>query len=686
MNLAENPKIFRRAPVAQASALVLLVLVAYLPALRAGFIWDDDAHVTSNATLRTLRGLADLWFHPSSLPQYYPLVHTSFWIEYHLWGTAPFGYHAVNVLLQALNALLLWRVLAGLRVRAAWLAAAIFAVHPVQVETVAWITERKNLLAGAFYLSALLAYARFAPWDNGPPDKPGDCRPYGLAFALFVGALLSKTVACSLPAAVLLIVWWKRGKIGWRDARPLAPFFAVGLVSGLVTAWIEKHRVGATGPEWSLTISERVLIAGRALWFYGGKLVWPGDLNFVYPRWVIDAGAWWQWLFPAAAAGAVLALWIARARIGRGPVTAVLFFAGTLAPALGFVNVFPMRYTFVADHYQYLACIGLITLAVAAVAEILRQRTTRLVLAGAVLAGLCVMSWQRCEAFRDEETVWRDTLAKNPGCWMACNNLGLSLESNGDPADAYTLYVRALQIKPDYADAHINLANLLGRAGRLPEAAEHFEEASRLEPGNPRAPYDYGLALAQAGKWREAIDRYEEALRVQPRYADAHNNLANALSQVGDVTGAVIHYEAALGIDPDFAEARNNLAVLLASQGRTQEAIAQYREALHINPDYAKACNNLARLLATQNGLTGEERATAVVLAERACRLTDDKQPVCLDTLAAAYAATGRFPDAVRAAQEAIALAAAAGQTNLAAEIAADCARYKAGQPARGPR
>ncbi len=676
------PKISRPALIAQAGLLVLLTLAAYLPALRNGFIWDDDAHVTGNLTLRTVTGLFSIWLRPEALPQYYPLVHTTFWIEYHLWGLNPFGYHLVNVLFQALNALLLWRVLERLRLPGAWLVAAIFAVHPVQVETVAWITERKNLLAGAFYLSALLAYARFSPWETGPDSTPETRRCYWPAYALFVCALLSKTVTCTLPAAILLLVWWKRGRLGWRDARPLVPFFAAGALLGMTTVWIEKNRVGASGMEWSYTMADRVLIAGRALWFYATKLVWPRDLIFIYPRWAIAAGIWWQWLFPAAAAGVTLALWMWRTRLGRGPVAAVLFFAGTLAPALGFVNVFPMRYSFVADHFQYLASIGLIALAVAAGARVLRQRAMRIVAAGAVIAALGILSWQRCGAFHDEETLWRDTLAKNPGCWMACNNLGLVLERAGDVPDAYGWYGQALQIKPDYADAHINLGNLLSRAGRLAEAAGHYEEAMRIEPGNAKAPYDFGLALAQATKWPEAIAKYQEALRILPHYAAAHNNLANALSQTGNIPAAIDHYKEALRIDTDFAEAHNNLGFLLASQGRIREAIAHYREALRIDPDYAKACNNLARLLTTQEGLTAEDRAAAVTLAERACRLTNNKQAICLDTLAGAYAAAGRLPDAIRVAQQAVALANATGQNTLAADIEARLNQYKSRSPA----
>ena len=341
--------------------LVAATVLAYQPVWHAGFIWDDDVYVTNNLTLRSVDGLRQIWCKLTATPQYYPLVHTSFWLEYHLWGLNPVGYHVVNVLLHALAAILLWRVLVRLQLPGAWLAAGIFALHPVAVESVAWVTERKNVLAAVFYFAAALAYLRGRRRERMAESKSGvSLRWYFLAFALFVAALLSKTTACSLPAAMLLVIWWKRGRIAGRDVWPLLPFFAAGVALGLVTSWLERTHVGAQGPEWAFSFPERCLIAGRAVWFYAGKLFWPANLTFIYPRWQINTGAWWQWIFPVAALAVVAVLWRLRRRIGRGPLVAVLFFGGTLLPALGFTNVYPMRYSFVADHFQYLASVGLI--------------------------------------------------------------------------------------------------------------------------------------------------------------------------------------------------------------------------------------------------------------------------------------------------------------------------------------
>ena len=324
-------------------------------------------YVTQNPALHDVDGLRRIWFDTTATLQYYPVVHSVFWVQYHLWGLQPLGYHLINVLLHIVGALLLWRIMTCLNFPGAWLVAAIFALHPVEAESVAWVTELKNVLSAVFYFSAGLCYLHFA-------GLAGDCAAarrryyYAAALVLFVGALLSKTVTCSLPAALALVVWWKKDR--WlKELYPLAPFFLVGIALGLASAWFERHQVHAQGGDWSFTFADRILIAGRAMWFYPGKIFWPSPLTFIYPRWVIAASVWWQWLFPAGALVVVGGLWAARRRIGRGALVAVLFFGGTVLPALGFANVYPMRFSFVADHFQYLASLGMISLGVAIAAK-----------------------------------------------------------------------------------------------------------------------------------------------------------------------------------------------------------------------------------------------------------------------------------------------------------------------------
>ena len=299
-----------------AGALVALTVLAYLPALRAGFVWDDDLHVTQNEVVRTWQGLVDIWLRPGAILQYYHLTHTSWWIQYHLWGLAPLGYHLVNVLLHGSSAAVLWLVLGRLCVPGAWMAAAVFALHPVHVESVAWVTELKNVQSGFFYLLALLGYLRWGLADDAEPA--GGRRIYALSFLSFACAVLSKSVTCTLPAAVALVLWWKRGRLAPGRILALVPLAVMSVAAGALTASWERRYVGAVGPEWALSLPERCLVAGRALWFYAAKLAWPVDLAFIYPRWTLDPHAWWQWLFPLGAVLVLVALAALRRRLRPG--------------------------------------------------------------------------------------------------------------------------------------------------------------------------------------------------------------------------------------------------------------------------------------------------------------------------------------------------------------------------------
>jgi Tfp pilus assembly protein PilF len=564
----------------QGFLIVLVVFLAYLPALRGGFIWDDDAYVTKNTTLHNLDGLWQIWFQVGAVPQYYPLVYTSFWLEYHLWNLNPLGYHLVNVLLHAIAAILLWRVLLRLQIPGAWLAAVIFAIHPVYVESVAWITERKNVLSIVFYFAAALSYLRFVASGDASVPERRRWHCYWGALILFMAALLSKTVTCSLPAALLLVFWWKKGRLRQGDILPLLPFFLIGMALGLVTIWVEKHCVGAQGTEWSLTFGERCLIAGRSLWFYAGKLVWPVQLTFIYPRWKIETEVWWQWLFPIAAVCVVAGLWLARRRIGKGPLTAVLFFMGTLVPALGFVNVFPMRYSFVADHFQYLASVGLIVLCAAGLYRIPR------IVPATVVVVLGVLTWRQAGVYRNLETLWRDTLAKNPECWMAQGNLGaLLLHKEGCVGEAVEHFRKAIQINPNLADACFCLGTALGLQKRFDEAFESYNRSIQIDPNNAEAYYWSGIALDQLGRTKEAVTQYREALKLNPELAGAMNNLAWALAassddelrngaeavRLGEHACELTHYS-----DPLFL---GTLAAAYAECGRFSDAITTAEKA-----------------------------------------------------------------------------------------------------------
>ena len=629
-----------------AFVLVLVTLLAYQPVWRAGFIWDDDSYVTNNTPLRTVDGLWGIWDKPGTTFQYYPLVFTSFWVEYHFWKLQPLGYHLVNVLLHALNAVLLWYVLRRLEIPGAWWAAAIFALHPVGVESVAWITERKNVLSGLFYFLAVLAYLRFRPLTDREAARACDWRYYPLVLVLFLCALLSKTVTCSLPAVLLLLVWWKTGRVERRDVLALAPLFVLGVASGFMTTWMEKHSVGASGAEWALSFGQRCLVAGRALWFYTGKLFWPHNLTFIYPRWEIDASVAWQYLFPVAALVVLIALWWLRSRIGRGPLVAVLCFAGTLVPALGFFDVFPFRYSFVADHFQYLACIGLISLAVSTGTAICKRagpwgRNLGTVAAATALLVLGVSTGRQARIYQDLTTLWRDTLTKNPQCWMAHYNLGVTLTQARRVREAIGHYEQALRIKPDYVEAHNNLGIALQQLGRVQEAIEQYARALQLEPEDAVAQYNLGVALSQVGRFEEAIGHYEQALRITPDDAEAHNKLGGCLSRLGKVQEAIRHCEQALRIKPDYAEAQYNLGMALVQAGRLPEAMEHLERALRLEPDYAEAHCNLGIALVRRGRLP-----EAIGHYEQALRIKPDFAEAH-NNLGNALKQLGRIPEAI---------------------------------------
>jgi tetratricopeptide (TPR) repeat protein len=648
-----------------------LVAVAYSPVVHSGFIWDDDSYVTENLTLRDLHGLRQIWFTPAATPQYYPLVHTSFWLEYHLWGLAPSGYHLVNLLLHVFAAWLLYKVLARLSLPGAWLAAAIFALHPVQVESVAWVTERKNVLSAVFYLASALAYLRFSPLDSRDPPGKSKWNWYAVSLLLFVMALLSKTVTCTLPVALLVARWWKIGKVRWSDVYLLAPFLAIGAAMGMSTAWLEQHHVGAEGPEWMLTPVQRFLIAGRALWFYASKLIWPVHLAFVYPRWSVNASALWQWLFPITAIGVVVALWMLRRRIGRGPVAAVLFFAITLSPALGFINVYPMRFSFVADHYQYLGATGIIALfAVWAV------RWPQW-LPALLLVVLALLTRQQAETYLDSETLWRTTLSRNPNAFLAHNGLGVILLKKGDAHTALSHFQRALEANPAYAEARCNIGLILFQNGQVDDAGAQFQKALETEPNSDAAHNGLGSVLLRQGHVNDAIAHFQKAVALNPGGVNARLNLGVAFADQGQVDDAISQFEKCLVLQPDTAPAHANLGGLFLKKGRVSEAIQHYSAALALQPNDAAILNDLAWIRAANAQAQFRNGAEAVSLAERACQITGYRVPVIVNTLAAAYAEAGRFDDAVVAEEKARQLAIDMGHPDAADKLLETIQLYK---------
>ncbi len=521
-------------PWLRAAAIVAATLVAYLPALGAGFVWDDDDYVTNNPLLRDPDGLARIWFSADAPSQYFPLVYTSFRLEYALWGLDPSGYHLVNVCLHAANALLAWAVLARLALPGAWLAAAIFALHPVHVESVAWISERKNVLSTLGFLGALLAWLRFAQGGAGK-------RWWIVSFGLYVLALFAKTTACTLPAAQLLALWLRGRAIDARRLAQLAPFLVVGVAMGAFTIVWERLHQGTQGERFALGLVESALVASRAVWFYLGKLALPIGLSFSYPKFEVDASDPRDWAWLVAGALLLLALWRARGRLGRGPLTAALFFVAMLSPVLGFIPLYTFLYTYVADHYQYVASLGPIALAAGAGARALQGRRGGALVALGLLAALGVLTARQSRVYENSETLWRDVIAKHPGSWMAYTNLGREMLRTERWTEAIPWFEGALRVEPGLARPHLGLATAYLELGRREAAEAELLRALAADPDLRPARERLARLRERAGDLDGAIAQWREVVRIAPASARGHRALARALARQGRDAEAEFH-------------------------------------------------------------------------------------------------------------------------------------------------
>jgi len=622
-----------------AALLVLATLAAYLPALQAGYVWDDDDYVTENHLLWEPDGLRRIWLTADAPSQYFPLVYTSYRLEYALWGLHPFGYHLVNVLLHAANALLFWRVLAALSLPGAAFAAALFALHPVHVESVAWITERKNTLSLLCFLASLLYWIRFTDF--------GGTRRYLASLLWFQLALFAKTTACVLPAALVLSLWVRGKPLGVRRWLAIVPYLLIGVGMGLVTLLWERHHQGTVGERFAIPWPDVLLVASRAVWFYLGKLLLPVSLTFSYPKFAIDAANPLHWLPLAAGILLVAALFLLRARIGRAPLAAALFFVAALSPILGFIPLFTFLYSYVADHYQYIASLAPIALAAGAGARWAGGRPAGIALGAALLLALGVQTFRQARIYESRETLWRDTIAKHPESWMGHHNLGEDLLNQGRVAEAIPAFERALAIRPDLEKTHRNLGVALWRQGRTAEARAHMEEA----------------------------------VRRRPDFYNGHAALAGLLLAVGEPAAAQASAARLVALAPGRAEGHVLLARSLAAQRRGLEAEASFRAALAAEAQHAPALLGLAELLATCPR-DGAAAAEALALAERA-RSTPgaEAMPRFWATLARAHAAAGDANDARRAARHAVDLARRQGDAALVRSITQSRAFWTEGAP-----
>ena len=545
-----------------AFVLIAITILVYQPVWHAGFIWDDDISITDNHLVKAKDGLRRLWL-TTEATDYWPLTSSAWWLEWRLWGIRPRGYHMVNVTLHAANAVLVWVILRHLKIPGGWLAGLAWAIHPVNAATVAWVSEQKNTLSMLFYLVTILMYLRF--------NERQRWRWYGAALMAFLLALFSKSAVVMLPVVLLGCVWWLRGQSGRRHLLCSIPFFALSLVFGLVTIWFQFHHSLEGHSIRTAGLLARLTTAGWAVGFYLWKALWPLGLSAVYPAPSFDrlqASS----LVPATAVAGLLIFSFRRFTIVRRPILfGIGYFVVTLFPVLGFFDQTFYRYSLVADHWQYFAIGSPIALVVGGGVCICHRlgEWSKCIggLASAVLlVMLGVATWTRSSVYASSETLWRDTLAKNPNSWVAHYNLANALLHAGRIQDAVGQYELALEIKPDYREANNNLAFILLQAGKINDAIKHLEQAVRVGPNVAEGQHNLGFALLLAGRSEDAINHLEQAVRLKPDYAEAHYSLGNALLTVGKRKEAITQYELAVQLKPDFTDARNALDRLRGAQ------------------------------------------------------------------------------------------------------------------------
>ena len=668
-----------------AAIVFVAVLAAYQPVWNAGFIWNDDSHVTANPGVVGPLSVADIWTGPAA--SHAPLTTTTFWVLHALWGLDPLAYHLANLLLHAASAVLLWLVLRRLRVPGALFGALLWALHPVQVQSVAWISELKNPLSAAFYLLSLWC---FLGWLEAGTTfgRRRQVAGYSVSLLCAVLAALSNLSTVILPAVLGLCWWgtsqdWSRGDsadgrpnrglaessagfpagiTGNRETQPwcwsglvwLAPFLAVSIAAVGWILWGQPSRAGVPAPDWIQIAPDRLIVAGKAVWFYLGKLVWPTPLIFVYPRWEPVASEWTEYLPGLAALAAWLVLWWYRRR-WRAVFFAVTGFGISLLPVLGFVKLDFQRYSFVGDHFQYLASMGILALIGAGLATALarlRIGGAKLppALAAELLFGLGALTWLHAQTCANDGILWRTTIEEDARSWIAHTNLGARLMRDGNNTGAIAHLQRALQLKPDFDQAQTNLGLALFKSGRPAEAIPYYRQALKVKPDDAETLGNLGDALAKLQHSPEAISCYELALLVRPAAPIVQNNIAALLMQSNRVDEAVPHLEEAVRLKPGYADAENNLGNALIELGRMDDGLRHLKAAIKARPEFPDALFNLGVALIAQG-----QPAEGIKHLQQAVQLNPDDRDAQFD-LGIALLGEDRLKPAVEHLQEAVRL------------------------------
>ena len=556
------------------AVIVLAIVLCYKPAMQAGFVWDDDLLVTENPLVKGADSLPYVWG-TSAATDYTPLTITAFWLEWRLWSDNAAGYHLVNILLYALSALLLWRVLERLGIPGAWLGALLFAVHPVNVASVAWIAELKNALSLPFYLGAIGCFLRFLEMRR--------ITPYLFALLAASCAVLSKGSTVILPLVLFLCIWWKQRRVPRADLLALIPFFLISAAVALITIHFQSRVIGAGATQGPL--AARIARAGHAIWFYLGKDIWPLHLCAVYPKWPLDNG------IPFLLAGVLaLILWFGRSRWGRGPFFAWAYFITALLPVLGVLNMSFLDQAYVADWWQQLALPAVVALIAAGLATgwLRAPRAGRAALAVAVtgiVLFLGARTWSEASGFESMESHCRRTLACNPDAWTAHNNLGSVLSSQGHLEEAAHEYQAALRLKPSDSSSHSNLGTVYARLNHLDDAIAEYHSALNLAPDNAKFWFNLGNALRATRQNDKAADAFSHAidynvtdrLWTAPRY-----EMGSVLLELGRPREAGQQAEVIVKLDPAAISGHYLMARAAAAIGRYDVGAAEAANALEI--------------------------------------------------------------------------------------------------------
>jgi len=706
------------------AGLILLLaigsLLIYFPALQSGFVWDDDVHFTANDAVRRWWGIVDIWTTRAAV--YYPLVLTTGWVIHKIAGFNPVIFHALTLLLHIANALLLVLILRRFRLNGAWLAGFLFAWHPMQVESVAWVTELKNTQSAFFLFLSILTLHRTGFFQTPTLKESSSRRWFYLSVVLFALAILSKPSVVMIPVALAAVVWWRRGLRRWLDIDTLFPFFMLSILAAGWTVWEQRYSSGAQGFEWSMSLLERTALAGQVFWFYLLKLAWPTPVMFLYPKWDLQADRVVAYLPFVMALLMGFVFWWKRNQWGKAPGIILFWFGVMLFPVMGFFNVYFMRYAWVADHFIYLPAISLfagVGLVWSGIAR--RQRAVAVVLAVAIIAACAVISHRHVRTFRDQETLWRSAIAANPGAWIAYNNLGSILRARGDREGARQMYDRALSINSKHYEAMNNLGILHLDEQEVETALNYFDQAIALRPDLYMTWINRGFALEKLNRFDDALRSYLRAAAINPKIDTPLVNIGMLAEKTGDVEKIVESYrtllkrkklsnteigaflfERAYHIKKDgrprvamnlldkAAELAPSLPDIYLLQGELNEqlgeydaAVKSYRKAVSYRPDWGAVLLRLSRVLAAHPDFDKRNPQEALFIMEGMLSVSDGKVTEIYDVYAMALAAAGRFGDAMKTQRQAMSIT---SDTNLYNEMVSRLELYERGESYTLPR